>query len=967
MAACRPKLKTLPGVELFLSRFADGEWHGLVRPWLEAGRGRLERAIVVAPTRGQTHALKQRCVAEGVSLLGVEFLTPSLARKKRAQASGIGRSLQLLVLRSRIEARLAPLDPADPARRIWMSLASDLESALGDFEDLIRGGFRPADFPHAELREVFGETAAWIERNGYVLGPLQDEEAGLAPAPAGSVRVADRLLILAGGAEGWGDFFGLAALARRSTSVTVVLAEPEFRGRGSGEEWVEVWQALLGAEARLVDAQEPTENCAPVAELWTGDAGSAERAEVIVGCSRSDEMEHVAGAVARLLGEGADNIAVIFPGAGAAHERIARLLEERGVPFADLIGTAGTPPADTRIQRAMADFYERGCRLEELLAIWPLLRSLNLARISPAQARAACEELFDEVQSHSVEPHAGRLERSKDPSWREVGRVARLLLPGWPGMLTPAEALARFEAARDRLMLAEPAGWPALREFARRASEAMPARALLGAIRAFLPEKGPVSGTAGRGGFARVTLTTCRRAAGVAWSDAIFVEANAGIWPARRESSCWLGDDARRELNERGRFSLGLATSDDRAALDRRLYCAIARDTRCRVVMSAAVFSEEEPEVKLGPNAWLERVMWSKGLLSADGAGIEAFERLAAAAPPAAGAAEARRAPPDGWIGIWSGRRDPGRPFDEFFLADTSGKSRPPRLSASQIERGIGDPARLWFDAVLRVARVEWRPFTRDRRRSIGDAVHRALAAALRGAPAEGDFFRLPDRAEAAASLAAVLADMRARWPGDQYWDSFHMDVCRAARELLDRVFELPAAPFAAAEARLPEGATVLAGEAGRIPVHGRMDLVLSDRPGWDGARIEIVDYKTGGEARLTARRMASSGASLQLGVYLEAARSAGAAGSVWMLKPEERPMKIGMEELDRACAKLSVLGAHLTTGIYGARTPDRDEYTRGFEWPLACAPIGAAILESKFARTFGTAAGRESAANDDD
>jgi hypothetical protein len=112
---------------------------------------------------------------------------------------------------------------------------------------------------------------------------------------------------------------------------------------------------------------------------------------------------------------------------------------------------------------------------------------------------------------------------------------------------------------------------------------------------------------------------------------------------------------------------------------------------------------------------------------------------------------------------------------------------------------------------------------------------------------------------------------------------------------------------------------------------------------------------------------MASSGASLQLGVYLQAARSAGAAGSVWMLKPEDRPMRIGMEDLDRACAKLVILGAHLATGIYGARTPDRNEYTRGFEWPLACAPIGAAILESKFARTFGAAAAKESGDDGDD
>ena len=39
------------------------------------------------------------------------------------------------------------------------------------------------------------------------------------------------------------------------------------------------------------------------------------------------------------------------------------------------------------------------------------------------------------------------------------------------------------------------------------------------------------------------------------------------------------------------------------------------------------------------------------------------------------------------------------------------------------------------------------------------------------------------------------------------------------------------------------------------------------------------------------------------------------------------------------------------------ALTPDRDEYTVIFEWPLACAPIGHAILKGKFERTFGAGA----------
>ena len=85
------------------------------------------------------------------------------------------------------------------------------------------------------------------------------------------------------------------------------------------------------------------------------------------------------------------------------------------------------------------------------------------------------------------------------------------------------------------------------------------------------------------------------------------------------------------------------------------------------------------------------------------------------------------------------------------------------------------------------------------------------------------------------------------------------------------------------------------------------------------------------------------------------------------MLKPEERPTKIGMDELERACSRLWILGEHLERGLYGARTADRSEYTHGFEWPLACAPVASAVLEAKFALTFGAGARRRCEPEDDD
>ena len=123
----------------------------------------------------------------------------------------------------------------------------------------------------------------------------------------------------------------------------------------------------------------------------------------------------------------------------------------------------------------------------------------------------------------------------------------------------------------------------------------------------------------------------------------------------------------------------------------------------------------------------------------------------------------------------------------------------------------------------------------------------------------------------------------------------------------------------------------------------------------WEGAQVEVIDFKTGADARLAAAAMAR-GASLQLGVYLAAARALGAAGGrVWMLKPDNGPAgRLDMAELPVALAALAQLGRHLSTGVYGALTPDRTEFTLGWEWPLACAPIRHAVLARKHALTFG-------------
>lgn len=960
-----------PTCELRLFRCADTAWAQVVRPWLAAVPGRLARRYVVVPTRGQSHALKQRCLTEGVPLFGVEFLSPGLARQKwlalaQPATPALGRELLLLGLRIILTRRLARLEgatPPPPELGLLSSLQSDAKRALDHFDELLQAGFDGGQFSLPLLRDLFGELSAWVRATGYEFARVQGERAALAPVPPAAPRAGDALLIYGLSAEAWGEFFHVAALARRCGDLTVVLPEPVLRGRGLDEQWVKLWEDFLGVEAASLAEEEAAPSCAAVGQILTGEAPPAGPlpCEILVGRTHADEMALVAEKIESLLAGGAGNIAVVFPGPEAGHRRLAALLAARGVACADLLETPGAPPIETRVQRALLAFYERGGRLEEFLALWTLLRTLDWVEAPLGAARAVCEQLFDECQAHLLAACAPRLAAGAHPDWRAVHKLTVRLLPAWPVELTLTDALARFDRLCAGFLLARPAGWDALAVFAERETRLLPLPLVTGTLAAFLPAASPAM-EAGKGVFARVTFTTRRRAGGTAWSHAIFTAANAGAWPVRRESGPWLPDEQRVALNEASRFTLGLFTSDDLAELERDAYAAITRDTREGVVFSAARFDEEEPELKLAPNVWVERLLfWQHG--TDPGWSLErTWEAMSTGAIRAFTPSVVVPEELERWRGVWAARRDPGRPFDAcFYCADPP--LRPERIAAGLIERGLRDPVELWYGALLGVRAVDWRPFTRAPRKALGLFAHRLLAGALRGEAADGDFHHLPPPEECRTRLDTALAAWRGNRPGDRYWDSFHAELAHVTRALLDRVLALEGGRFAVTEWTLPRTVMLPAG-GGRVAMRGRMDLALTDLPRWDGCVVNIVDFKTGATRPLSVGRMAAQGEGLQLGVYLAAARELGAVdGRVWMLKPEAGGESfVAMEDLTPALALLARLWEHLSTGRYGQLTVDRTDYTHGFELPLACAPIRHAVLAGKYAATFGAPLASEEA-----
>ncbi len=998
--------------QLLLAPDAETAWQLAARPWLERGRGSLSRRLVVVPTRGQALVWKQRCVRARLPLLGVEFITPGLARRKwlpllAPERPVLGKEFLLLGLRGIIAARLEDGRAAgadDDALAVWRSLRSDPERALQALDDLAQAGFDPAAAaPRRELAILGAELRRWTEALGHAHGPAQAIAAATEPLPPGTAPLADDVLVLGLGPENANEFFNVAALLRRAARATVVLPAPALRGAAEAdsageiterpdEAWVTRWEKFLGVPALpLAPDAEP----APLAPDATIEP------ELLLAAHRRAEAELIVDRVRRWIAEDAadeDDIAVVFPGPGPLHRLVSARLRALGLPHHDLVGRVAAPPVDTQLLRGVIAFWAKGGRLDEVLALWPRLHALNLAELSADYGafRREIDERFHTTCDHSLaaavaldtpppaaaapataterDPDAPLSAREKrSAASADLHRLASALLPAWEPRLSLADAASRLRAVATAWGLTLPEGFATLDAFAKKDSTLWPRDALAETLLAFLPETVPAEEPAPHAGrFARLVLTTRRRAEGAPWGRVLLAQANAGEWPRRRDPNPWLDDAARLALNRGGRGAAPLLTSEDAAALERAGYAALAASVRRPggLAYSASAADEADPDRPLAPNSVLERLLWARGERRPQ----EALARLARELPAPAPSAPAPAPALDAWRAVRAARRDPEKPFDENFLcidltttadsADSTAAATAPlpaSLSPSTLEKAVADPAVLWFRGLLRIEPARREPLERALALRRGQIAHRLLADAVRPPGArDGEWGPLKLEVQARALLEDGLARERAAFPAGQwYWEAEQGRLEALARALLRRFYATGEGDYVCVECWLPEKARLTL-PGWEIPVRGRIDVARSNRPHWDDAIVHVYDYKSGAaEKALDAQKMAERAESLQLALYLDAVRSLGVArATIWKLTADEAS-PLDSTELDQALAALPRLMEAMRAGRYGALTPDRNPHggREPWTWPLACTPIPARDLKAKYARTFAGAA----------
>jgi len=950
--------------QLYLTQDWEAAWHHVVKPWL-ANSGRVNIGTVVVPTRGQARALRSRMANEGIATVGIRFVTPGLIRTmvigepmtgrefpdRAVLEFGLKQALSSLSLRS---GRLAEEEG------LTMSLLSRPGAPIGDWEDLVRAGLDERSFPHPFLRKVFKRLRSWLKRNGFRVpfeDSLRSDGNGMRDGIAGQ-----RILFYGFSAEDRSEWPHLSSYCHEGDQVVSVVPYPSFAGKPLEEQWVDLWETILGCEAVSLPDQEERENGA-LARNWA--LGSTEqdeslahdRARLLVGRNPAAEMALVFNQIVDWLGEGPGQIAVVFPTVSPAVADLSRRLTEARIRFCDEISTTGAPSQEVGLTRTLLTYQRSGCELEDLWQLARLLRGAGLFGLTAGESRDWIERVFDAAQSHRVAevtklPEAGRLRGGEEMS-RLISEIGF-----WPEKLTIAAAIDQLTRDVEAWGIELPIRNGGLELLRRGDDRDYERESVIDLILASLPERAPRQGHT-KDDFAPVVLTTRKRAESLGWAHILFAGTNAESWPPPPEETFWLPDAARRILNRNLKGSVQLPLTEDASLLERLACLGLCGNVVGTIAFSACLQADNGGEVELTPHPWMERILLRRARSQADSGDAsdraaigfrEEWHVLAQSLPnppaPSVGLEE--------WGAVWKRRRDAEEPFDFFFYCAEPGGLADHRWAARLLERGFSDPVVLWYEGVLRVRPVDEHRLERSRQKELGLLAHRLLAQALRGDRSSGRIFPAPSGDTGRARLGRLLDSWRNRRPRDAYWDSFYLELASITHGLFESLADKIEGTFLAIEYPLP-GDTVLSTAHGDLAVAGRLDLAILDQPDWDGALARVIDFKTGRDQSLDAARMGRMGQSLQLGVYLQSALALGArSASVEMIRAGQEPgPTITSDELFLIQPAFDFLGAMVQTGKFGQLTADRTRFQSVFETPLACVPIPATVLKRKFQETF--------------
>ena len=992
----------------------EDAWCSGIAAWCRAASAHVlggGRAWIVTASEGQGSWVRSRLLCEGISLFGVQFLDARSLRRELCLRLGVpapvlgGGTLEFLLRLYALRDTAPGLELASVARHPGACLA-----ALGD---LANAGW--LDYPGLPDGILPGALDNWLaELRGTGAWTPEVDRQLLARAAAGSGGQPSLTVCVFGwDASCWPSFDLLRATIRAADDMRVYTPLPRDTSQVLQQSWSDALEAETGhtfdfcessgfvsSQAGLVGRLEGTDLDSPPPP---DDA----EPELLVGVDSSDLAvlardfaarwlaarplgggEHGTGAASRLV--------ILSPTRSASAVNVVRALVAAGIAVEDELGEIPEPSLAIQIQRAILDYHQDNAGLGSLLALIELLNEHTavwdhtpdgalraLFPLDPVEARRVLHGAFADVQHHSVRV----LSEATGFLRSEIARPLRDLiahLGEWPETLRWTDALRLWETCLNGFGLTtevlEPL-WSRLAELT--IAEPVPATAFfqyLGRVLACGVPARRAPGAANR--FARVVVTTLDGASGQTWGGILFLESNEGAWPIYPPENPFLDDATRQRLNarqastERGRHHL--LTSADHAQLEHFRFLEILENSTGPLAFAGVSRDPAELSKELYPNEWALRCLVEGGHVAPEGENLldrwRRATRRADRTRPRLGKRDAAHLDE-----VFTGRRDPARPFDEFYL-NFEALTHPDELpftehwSARDLETAWNRPATFALGAVFGVE--PWRDGARELARGegwmIGRLVHRWLHAALRGSSeprqlSAHDWQRAlttglsqartetETRLRAASAVGKPSPDA----PLPLWWQGVLHKAQWAARRCLETL--------AATADGHPRWLVLdkdlraeIPAAAGHLRLRAHCDVLLLDQPDLAGASCQLIDIRTGAVPSSNAPTAAAIQEGRGIGdatlLFLALEEGASAEGSsASVIHPDAAIVTVmNANAADAMRPLFEQLAARQRSLCFGQRGAivDNNPGRRDVEnLPLATTPVDPTVLEAKSLR----------------
>lgn len=986
------ELQPSRGPRLLIAATPEAAWQGGGASWFTDVREQawqLERpAVVVAPTRGQTQALRDRLLSAGQSTLGIQFLTPLHLRAFLARATEVfpppSREHLRLLLALAAEEILADKSIPEPDRLAGISVRRTPEHFLHLLEQL---GAAAADFRQIDLpafRPIVRQFYAHLGSAQFALGPAADRQM-LVRATQSAPAIGNLLVIGFHGAH-WPLWHLLRAAVQASENATVILQYPRESAEDLDSAWIGTWEENFG-EAKPIESQE-IPACPERETIFLAGMDTREQAQAIT-----------AAAHKFLADENCTRLGIIVPAAGALSRLIAAALSRQGIPHYDAMGqkTPGLLEAP--------DFWswmelQRTPRLNVLLRFLTalphdhsLFAKISRRRIADSLNRSLGEIALDDL---SILIASARVRDAKG----ELVSAALANILFLPDQASLAEFLNFTSDAFARL------GWnERWREIEQRTAwSAQVSSSFSRTLFLQWLEETAVSARItrdliGQHPYARVQILTPAQAEDQTWSHLILAGLNEAAWPASARGDFPPAaqiDELNRSVQKinraairRGRQGEGHVIVRDGATLflgaaqQRQLalaqFASLIESATHGLALTVSLVQEATPERISNPSEFFSRLYHQVHGQPVSQTAIRALRDqtrrwldTADLEPPqkheqTPAILQTRTA--------YAARRDSTASGEyDFALRVPPHEIKP--MSVSDAEALLKSPALIWMERYLGVEGAEDSTYVWNA--TVGKWTHEWLARILGKTEA---FTAFPDADTIAPRILAAAERKRAEVrelcrQNDRtipdWWDSGWENALCLAQTLGSLLGAIEGWPWAVSEWCL-EAQPIAVGKDRNLLLRGRADLLLgqtAERPeSLALPSLWIIDFKTGNKKTIAPKsrkngdpraprvrkQFLKAEPDLQLGLYALAAKQLGAKRvDLSILSPivAQPEPQLHDDDFSQCAAAFIELARMQATGIFGMKGSLRGAFTFHKDYPLATLAIDPEVIDERWERT---------------